>query len=359
MRAALERLARRAWTPHTPGDRALRAALVPAALAYGGAAALRNRLYDTGWLTSHRVAARVLSVGNIVVGGTGKTPTVLWLAEHLAARGRRVGIVARGYRKQRRGVVVVGERGEPLVSAEEGGDEAVMLARRFPGPVVTAERRHEAAGMACARFQLDTIVLDDGFQHRALARDADLVLLGDDTRTTWTLPAGPLREPPARLARARALLMVDGAPEAPRGDGHLFRGWLRPTGIVRVEGAGLGAQPAWVEEPLAALAGRPVIAVAGVALPERFARTLTVAGARVQRLLSFPDHHTYDASDAREIAAALREALVVTTEKDLVKLGRFPDLHALRALRVALEVENGEALLDLLTAPAAAGGFVP
>src|SRR5207247_5408578 len=104
-----------------------------------------------------------------------------------AARGLRTGIVARGYRKRRRGVVIVGEKGRPLVGPEEGGDEAVLLARRFAGPVVSGERRAEAAAVACARFALDALVLDDGFQHRALARDADLVLVSEETARAWPL----------------------------------------------------------------------------------------------------------------------------------------------------------------------------
>src|SRR5262249_57303976 len=147
-------------------------------------------------------------------GGTGTAPAARWLPERLAARGWRVGIGARGYRKRRRGIVVVGKDGHPLVSAADGGEEAVMLARRFPGVVVTGERRAEAAAFACEQFALDAVVLDDGFQHRALARDADLVLLADDARA-WSLPAGPLREPAPRLARARALLSLTG--RCPRG----------------------------------------------------------------------------------------------------------------------------------------------
>src|SRR5207248_2883847 len=186
-------------------------------------AALRNRLYDAGWLDAARVPAHVVSVGNLAVGGTGKTPTALWLAERLAARGLRTGIVARGYRKRRRGVVIVSEDGRPLVDPEEGGDEAVLLARRFAGPVVTGERRAEAAAVACARFALDALVLDDGFQHRALVRDADLVLVSGETVGAWPLPAGPLREPLEGLARARALLALDGPAGAPRSR-PLFRG---------------------------------------------------------------------------------------------------------------------------------------
>jgi tetraacyldisaccharide 4'-kinase len=339
-----------AWTGRTAGGRALRAALVPAALAYGAGTAVRNRLYDAGILATRRVPARVVSVGNLTVGGTGKTPTTLWLAERLAARGARVGIVARGYRKEREGVVVVGEAGRPLVAAREGGDEAVLLARRFRGPVVTGERRAEAAAFACERFGLDTLVLDDGFQHRALARDADLVLLAGDEEAQWPLPAGPLREWASGLARAHALLAVDGMP-AFTPDRPLFHGRLRPTALVRVAGDD------WVEEPLASLAGREVVALAGIARPERLAGALERAGAVVRDALHFPDHHPYGADDVAAIARAARAATVVATEKDLAKLGGAPGLEGVRALRVSLEVDRGEALVDLLAGHGAASGF--
>jgi tetraacyldisaccharide 4'-kinase len=338
----LAAVAQRAWAGRTPGARALRTALLPAALVYGAATTLRNRLYDRGWLAAHRVPARVVSVGNLSVGGTGKTPAALWLAEALAARGHRVGIVARGYGKRRRGVVVVGESGRALVTAEEGGDEAVLLARRFAGPVVTGERRAEAAARACDRFALDTIVLDDGFQHRALARDADLVLVGAEGLDAWPLPAGPLRESATALRRASAVLAVDVPP--PR-DARLpaFRARLCPTALVRADG------DAWVTEPLATLAGRAVVAVAGIARPERLARTLEALGAHVPELLAFPDHHAYDAVDVARIGAAAGGRVLVTTEKDLVKLGGRPGLHGLVAVRVALEVDDEARLLELLT----------
>jgi len=337
MRAAIETAAQRAWAGRTPGDRALRAALVPAALAYGAAVAVRNTLYDAGWLRARRVPARVVSVGNITVGGTGKTPAALWLAERFAARGRRTAIVTRGYRKRTRGIVIVGDAGRALVDAEEGGDEPVLLARRFAGPIVAGARRYEAARFACARFALDTIVLDDGFQHRALARDADLVLVAEDVAGAWPLPAGPLREPAHALGRARAVLAVDGAP-AP-GGARVFRGRVRPTALVE---AGT-----WHIAPLDALAGRPAFAVAGIAHPARFGATLARAGIATADVLAFPDHHRYDAADARRIVEAARGRPVVTTEKDLVKLERLaiPDLHA---VRIVLDVDDEDALVGLL-----------
>jgi len=334
----------RAWEPSTASERALRLALVPASLAYGAAVAIRNRLYDSGWLEQVRVDARVLSVGNLTVGGTGKTPAALWLAQALARRGHRVGIVARGYRKRRPGVVVVGVDGRPLVSAEEGGDEAVMLAHRFAGPVLTGERRVDAAAEACARFGVDTIVLDDGFQHRALARDADLVLLASDEASRHLLPAGSRREPLGALARARALLVVgDGEPRSSPAPGlpPQFQGRLVPTALV---------DESWREAALAALGGARVVAVSGVARPERFIATLEQCGARVVEHVAFPDHHDYSPADVARIVSAGRAGELLTTEKDLAKLAGRSGLEDLRGLRVMLQVDDGDRLVDLLEA---------
>jgi tetraacyldisaccharide 4'-kinase len=337
----VEAAARRAWEGRTPGARAVRAALVPAAVAYGAATALRNRLYDSGWLASRRVPAHVISVGNLTVGGSGKTPTALWLAERLVARGRRPGIVARGYGKRRQGVVVVGAGDGPIVGPEDGGDEAVLLARRFRGPVVTGERRAEAAAVACRRFGLDTIVLDDGFQHRALARDADLVLATAEALTAWPLPAGPLREAAGGLARARAILAVDGP--SPVARVPVFRATLHPVALVTPSDEG------WKDDPVTP-GPAPVVAVAGIARPERFLATLRAAGAVVDDALLFPDHHAYSAGDWDRIVARAGGRGVITTEKDLVKLAPLADAARLRALRVALVVEDGERLVDLLLA---------
>src|SRR5262249_29485083 len=161
--------------------------------------------------------------------------------------------------------------------------------------------------------------LDDGFQHRALARDADLVLLTDDAAAAWPLPAGPPREPVRSLGRAPALpALRDGRPSLAPAEPALFRRRLRPAAPLRAPG---GAR---VEESLPDLVGRPVVAVAGVAHPERLAATLAGLGADVRGLLAFPDHHAYGADDVARIAAAGAEGLLVTTEKDLAKLGGLP-----------------------------------
>ena len=339
--AAIERT----WTGQRARDRVVRAALAPAAVAYGAAVAVRNRLYDLGWLRVTRVPALVIAVGNLTVGGTGKTPTALWLAEALVARGRRVAIVARGYGKRHPGVVVVSRGDGPLVTAAEGGDEAVMLARRFAGPIVTGERRADAARGAIERFGVDTIVLDDGVQHRALARDADLVLLPDGPVPARLLPAGPFREPLGAVARARAVLVVgrDGTwPALPDDTAGVpvFRGRLVAEALIRV------VDDRWIPEAIDTLRGQSVTVVSGVARPERFAALLRANGLSPERTLAFPDHHVYGEAARRMIAAAAGP--VVTTEKDLVKLADRPLRPDLYALRVGLEVEDGPALLARL-----------
>lgn len=326
-----------AWTSRAVPARALRGLLLPAAGVYGAVVTIRNVAWDRGWWQATRVPAHVVSVGNLTVGGTGKTPVALWIAEQLQARGRRVALVARGYRKRRPGVVVVSAGQGPLVSPDEGGDEAVMLAHRFAGPVITAERRAEAAAHACTHFGCDTIVLDDGFQHRALWRDVDVVLLAPDAAAAHLLPAGARREPWSALRRAHLVLVV-GEATVPPGAPPAVRIGTEPRALVTATPTG------WVTEPLAALRGSPVVAVAGVAHPERFVASCEAVGARVVRTLVFPDHHAYDVGDLARIAAAGAQGRLVTTEKDLVKLAPA-GLPGLCALRIGLTVADPAAVL--------------
>ena len=337
-----------AWTGDRARDRLLVGLLMPLAAGYRAGVAVRNALYDHGWLPSERVAATVVSVGNLSVGGTGKTPTALWLAHALRRRGRRVALVARGYGKGTPGVVVVGD-GQPLVDPAAGGDEAVLLAVRSGLPVVTGERRVDAARAAIARFGCDTIVLDDGFQHRALARDADLVVLPADGLAARLLPAGPLREPAGALRRARAALVLGRADASvARTPVPTFTGRIVPTALVVPDDVG-----GFATHDLADLPKRGVVAVAGVARPERFWRLLDDLGVQVVDRVRFPDHHPYAAGDLVRLRAVSGAHALVTTEKDLVKLARLPDAGAipLHAVRIDVEVDDGERLVEVLLAP--------
>jgi tetraacyldisaccharide 4'-kinase len=241
--------------------------------------------------------------------------------------------------------VVVGRDGHPLVSASDGGDEAVLLARRFAGPVVVGEDRTAAARVACEECGADVVVLDDGFQHRRLGRDLDVVLLGTDPRAQRLLPAGPLREGPGALARAGAVVVMDDPglwieAVVPRGV-PVLRAVTRATALVEPAGE------AWRTLGLETLVGQSVAAVAGIARPARFLAQLERLGARVGEVRMLDDHHAYDAGDLAWIAAAARRGPVLTTEKDLVKLVEMPAPPPVLALRVTVDVTPPEPLVRL------------
>ena len=170
---------------------------------YGAATALRNTLYDRGALASRRLEQPVVSVGNLSAGGSGKTPLVIALGELLQARGIRFDVLTRGYRRKTRGVLVVEKNG----NASHFGDEPLLIARRLGVPVIVGESRYEAGRVAEEKFQPQLHILDDGFQHRSLARDFDIVLLTEPDFDDRLLPSGRLRESLSSLRRADAIVL--------------------------------------------------------------------------------------------------------------------------------------------------------
>ncbi|MBI3025276.1 MAG: tetraacyldisaccharide 4'-kinase [Candidatus Tectomicrobia bacterium] len=326
--------------------------LAPAGAVYRAGMALRRRLYERGALPSRSVPAPVLSVGNLTLGGTGKTPAVAWVISRLLEAGRRPAVVSRGYRGGAAGVTVVGDGKGSVLSSPPAGDEAAMLARRFPQvPVLTGAVRSDAAERAVREFGAEVIVLDDGFQHLALRREWDLVLVRGER--PWgngrVFPAGALREPFSALRRASAILLTgeaqgeagekiaSWAPHVP-----LFRAWLVPEGLL--DGAGRPAGG------LDALRGVRAVAVSGIARPEGFAAMLAGLGVAVAAHHAYPDHAAYGALEAGCLAESLRRAgadLLLTTEKDAVKLAPWLPGEAVRVLRVGLEIEGAGALARL------------
>jgi len=289
-------------------------ALQPLGWLYGAAMRLRRRGYEAGWLRAQRVAAAVIVVGNLTVGGTGKTPFTLWLAQQLAARALPVGILSRGYGRRGHAPRLV----QPGADYREVGDEPLLLARRSGCPTVVARAR--AAG---ARRLLElgarVIVCDDGLQHLALARDCEIVVI-DGARGLGNgrlLPAGPLREAPARLARAD-LLIVNGAPEHASlaglaAGGTLLRMDLIGAQALRVDGTA-------VQQALADFRGARVHAVAGIGNPGRFFGALRAQGLQLIEH-AFADHHPFVRADL-----AFGDALpVLMTEKDAVRCAAFAD----------------------------------
>ncbi len=351
------------WSGMRPADRALRSLLRPASWIYGAVVAARSALYDRGVLSVQRVSVPVVGVGNLSVGGTGKTPLVLWLVDRLRERGLRCTVVSRGYGGAgRRPVAVVpqavrpplgGERGDQRAlridirdsgeicgPADAASDEALLVALRGRVPVLSAADRVVAARLAVAWFSPDVIVLDDGFQHRRLHRDLDIVLLSSDDRRAALLPAGRLREPLSALERADVVLEAGEADDC----SSACRFTKRATGLVR-----------WPAERVpfsqgSVLSGRRIFAFAGIGQPASFFDALSrFSPARIQTAV-FADHHRYTRRDWERIVGLAADCdWLVTTEKDLVKLaGLGRTEQRLVALRVEAQLSAGGPLLERL-----------
>jgi tetraacyldisaccharide 4'-kinase len=341
-----------------PIHRLLALPLRGAAGIFRGAVAARNLWWR--WRAAEP-GVPVISVGNLTVGGNAKTPFTLFIAARLQARGLRVAIVSRGYSGTRNSAsaALVSDRGELILDAALAGDEPAMMARRFTGPIAVARRRIDAIELLQSRGPLDVIILDDGFQHARLHRDLDLVLISRERGlgNGWMLPAGPMREPLSALRRAAAVVIVsaDASLKSALSKSQLASinrcrvlvAALHPQNLVSV------ASGSWSESP-PSLTGRRVLAVSGLADPAAFHAMLRELEADLVGVLDFPDHHSYTAADWQEIASAAREVdLIVTTEKDLVKLERFPfardSLYALR-LEVTMPEGDARALDELILA---------
>ena len=312
-----------------------RALLAPLGSAYGAAAALRAGLYRRGALRPATLAGPVISVGNLAVGGRGKTPLVARVAAILGAAGPRVAILSRGYGGTADGPLLVSDGTTVFAGADVAGDEPVALARALPGVVVAvAPRRADAGRMVEARFGACVHVLDDGFQHLALARDLDLVSIVAADLSGRPLPAGVLRERPSALARADAVLL-ESPPRAP------LPGGLDPARTLRWQRRSLGfARPDGARAPVP----RRALLLAGIADPGRLAADVERLGVTVAGRAFFRDHHRFTAPEIAKAVAAARAAAVdavVTTEKDAVRLqwpGDAPPL-VIHRIEAALEDE--------------------
>lgn len=312
---ALARRIERSWD----GTGLLTLALLPLSWLFGALSALRRALYRAGLLRVERLPCAVVVVGNISVGGSGKTPLVVYLAQRLAAAGFHPGIVSRGYGAHRGGSVAAPRAVTADSRADEVGDEPLLLARRTALPVwVGHDRVATARGLLAAHPEVDVIIGDDGLQHYRLGRDLEIAVLDRrGPRNGRLLPAGPLREPVSRLARVDALVTHAGGAS-----------WPAPDAVPRFELTLSGDALVSLRDPprrvpAAHMRGRVVHALAGIGEPERFFETLRGLGlSPVCR--AFPDHHRFVADD---LAMGPADALLMT-EKDAVKCAQFAPDHA-------------------------------
>lgn len=312
----------------------------------------RRRCYDLGLLRTGRLPCPVISVGNLTVGGSGKTPLVELATLTLAGLGAVPAIVSRGYRRETRGVQVVADRDGIRLGARAAGDEPVLLAERLPGtPVVVGENRYEAGRVAVERLGASAVVLDDGFQNRTIAKDVEVLAVSG--RAPWgngrLFPAGPLREPLAALRRAHLVVVTNGGdgPAAPGIADMLSRhGASAPvlSGGYRVSGVREGAGRERLDP--GTLQGRRLLGFAGLARPGGFRETLEAMGVVVAGFAEFPDHHWYAPDDLTTLcgkAAAAGAEGLVTTEKDWVRLRDLPPTRvALWVVSIRMVLDSGQ-----------------
>jgi tetraacyldisaccharide 4'-kinase len=301
----------------------------PLSAVYGAVVGVRNALYDRRWLRSRSLEGTVISVGNISTGGSGKTPFVILLGELLKARGIRFDVLSRGYGRATRGVLLVDPGGLP----RDFGDEPLLIARRLQTPVVVGEDRYEAGRFAESRFGAQIHLLDDGFQHRGLARDFEIGLVTPDDARDCLLPAGRLREPLRSLERADAIVLTSGAsPESFPLAGKTV--WRVRRGIVAQD-----------------VPARPIV-FCGIARPQNFLLQLRAAGIDPVAEAFFRDHHPYTEKDIRDLLELRRRSEAggfVTTEKDAVNLGGYlAALAPLVVVRVTMELADTANAVDTM-----------
>lgn len=319
---------------------------------------LRNRLYDLGIFKQNKLPCKVISVGNITVGGTGKTPFVIMLAKMLKTKGFRPAILSRGYGgKTKSPVNIVSDGIHIRMMHDEAGDEPFLIAKSAEGiPVLTGPKRILTGNVAVKSLGADVLILDDAFQHRSVFRDVDIVLLDREKPfgNGYLLPRGPLRESPDALKRAHFLIwknrVLDGRfPKYyKQGIGAFFpvlSGFLRPEALIQ------GNTRDYI--PLEYIRGKNVCAFAGIGSPENFRETIESLGGLVVEFLSFPDHYRYTSEDIADIqrrSSASGAEIVMTTEKDGIRLTDFPDfIKDIHILKVEMEIfPSPEELVTLI-----------
>ncbi len=330
-------------------EKLLLSPLLLASLPYGWLVRTRTSLYSYGLFKTQKLPRPVISIGNITVGGTGKTPLVMRLANSLMERGISVAILSRGYRRERKEGLIVTDGHTLFLTPEESGDEPFLMANVLQGiPVLVGKNRFEVGKLALERFPTRGFLLDDGFQHLSLHRDLNIVLV--DSQIGFgdghLLPRGILREPLSHLKRADIFLLTKVThreachrlastlqrihPASP-----VFYSHFEPAGLIRRDGK---------MEPLTLLKGKKVLALSGIANPIYFSILLKKCGMEVIREMPFPDHHRYTPEDLTSLSEEVRKIeAIVTTEKDLVKLKTLPiGSLPLYALRIDVKIEEEE-----------------
>ncbi len=328
--------------------------LLWAAIPYGLGVQLRSFLYARGWFVQRRLPVPVLSVGNLTLGGTGKTPVVMLLVEWLLAQGKRVAILSRGYRRTSRDEYLLVSNGEGLLAGpDEAGDEPFLMAQRCPKAIVAVGADRYALGCwILGQFPIDCLVLDDGFQHVGLYRDVNLLLIDatDVEGLAALVPAGRLREPLQAASRATAVVVTRA--DVPAQVAEVCRrlqpmlSSIQATAQVVFRPASLWPVVTGSPQPLSWAKGKTALLCSGVGHASSFRSLVENLGIRIVDDVAYADHHAYTSQDVEWLRARAMERqaeLVLTTEKDACKLTKLlQPTDRWWALRLATEVTVGE-----------------
>lgn len=303
----------------------------PLSAVFGAAVRARNEFYDRGTLHTHRLRGPVVSIGNLSAGGAGKTPFLILLGEMFKQRSVLFDVLSRGYRRETKGVALV----DPAGPARQFGDEPLLIARKLGVPVVVGEDRYEAGVYAEQTFGAQVHLLDDGFQHRRLARNFDIVMLTPTDVRDSLLPGGRLREPLSSLARADAVVLSGNLPDdsIPQ---FVKRRWRVQRSIFA---------PAIKDA---------CVAFCGIARPQPFFLQLQQAGLNIVATQSFRDHHAYNMSDCQQLLRLRnlnRASAFITTEKDAINLGeQLRELGTVHVVGLRMELEDADTVVNEILA---------
>lgn len=333
--------------------------LLPWSWLYGVIVRIRNYCYDIGLFNQKKLPCAVISIGNIVVGGTGKTPTVTTIAKLIHSSGLKTSVLLRGYkRKKGEEIVIVSDGKDILCSRDESGDEANMLSHQLSDiPIIVGKNRYHAGETAINKFSSEVLILDDGFQHRQLERNLNILTI-DTTQPYGTgalLPIGTLREPMSSIKRADIIILTRTdatgnditeirtqldrlAPNTP-----ILESIHKPTSLYR-----LNSKDNQTKNPLNELKNRRLLAVCAIGNPNAFVTTLEHQDPKSIDLVAFPDHHVYSESDIQHIKRQMAQCnaeWIITTQKDEQKLADHNTDLPIFVLAIELVITEGEKIL--------------
>ena len=323
--------------------------LFPLALIYWGIVFWRNLFYKLNFFIVHKVDCKVLSIGNLTLGGTGKTPMVVFFAIYLNNLGKKVAILSRGYGRATKGMVLVSRGdGNILCSWQDCGDEPYMIANKLKEvPVLVDENRYRGGLYLTENFNPDIIIMDDGFQHRALHRDLDIVLIdgGDSISEHRLLPYGKLREPWSNIIRADAIIITKKRPNA------LIKRKIDETLIPQLYAKSIPTirYPDNLSSKIKV--DENIFIISGLGNPKFFEKTVKHLGYKICGIKNFPDHYHYKRGDLDKIQLLMKESgasQILTTEKDWVKLKVFKAGITFGIVDINVKIKDEEALKEII-----------